>query len=197
MCHIGVLQRICCNQVIIPPLQRCSTTYPCGALSIDTSWVPTPCTDCEKYGFLGHFIGSGGVESDHIWFLDHEQNKRVRLAVDNVVKAAEYTGSKWNFVLRIDWPVSEEEIITLERKAIEFPGELKAAIMRAESDARDREELVDLLGQMSLCDGNQAEGKHGKFFGGRLLLSSESSVELVGAEDDELVVVLERLMLTS
>jgi hypothetical protein len=134
------------------------------------------------------------VKGYHIWFLNQDENKRVKLAIDEVIKAAGCTGSKWDFILRIDSPMDEKEIIALEGYIKEFPGVLRAAILKAESDTRDGEDFVNLLGKMSLYDGTETQERPGRLCRGRLLPASEIPLGL-GGQDEDLAAELERLLL--
>jgi hypothetical protein len=147
------------------------------------------CSNCRKSGF--HFIEIDMKSSDRR-YLNEEQTKRVRQAVEKVISIVAGVGCKWNFVLRFDWPKTEEEVIHLEARVWNFRTDLAAAIMeaaikKAESDARNREQLGNFFEQLSLSSGAQAaEGQGG----------SGTSLQ-IEVPEDELVAELEKLMLTS
>jgi hypothetical protein len=210
MCRLAVLQRACCNQVIIPPVKRCIPLAPqrCHGLAIVRFRITAPCIYCKNYGSFGHFAKLGtGPKSRHTWYLDEEQTKRVNLAVNKLVMAAACKGYYWNFVLQIHWPITEEGVVALEYIAKEFPGELKTVILNADVDASDGKELGDLLSKMSLFSGTQTkddtsdggaqtEDKLRGIFGGRVSLLCATSLGLE-VPDDDLVAEMERLTLIS
>jgi hypothetical protein len=134
-----------------------------------------------------------GVESYHIGLLNNEQNHRVKMAIDDVVKAAGATESKNDFVLRVYRPEDEEEVVSLEKAAKEFSEVLKAAILKAESDARSGEELGSRLGHLSLFNGTE-EKWNPSLFSGRLLLSSIETYLGVWTDDENIAGELERLL---
>jgi hypothetical protein len=160
------------------------------------SWVAAMCKKCRENDLPGQFIeNEDGVECYVLHFLSQEQNRRVELAVDEVFKAARCIGSERDFVLRINWPLNEDEVIELERRVKEIHEVLEDAILKAESDARDGEELSDCLGQLSLSNGTRAGEGQGSILGGRLLTSRENLI-WVGIQDDEdLAAELERVLL--
>jgi hypothetical protein len=158
-------------------------------------WVYSPWISPKENAFLRRFNESKReIENYQIGFLNHEQTRRINMAVEELILATGFTGSKWNIVLQIDWPTNEEGLIALEKGVKEFPRVLNAVILKAEKVMRNGKELDDSFSQLSLSGEARAEEGKGIFSGGRLFLSTETS-QGVGAQDYDLVADLEGMML--
>jgi hypothetical protein len=126
--------------------------------------------------------------------LNPKLTQRLEWALQELLSNATSIGLKWNFILQIDSPATEEEVTALEKRMEEFPDIVDAAILKADLNARSGKDLPSLLGQLSLSNGTQAEGGYGALFGGRLVMSSVASLA-GGAQDDEFIAALQRLSL--
>jgi hypothetical protein len=135
------------------------------------------------------------MESFQVGFLNDEQGKRAKRAVNKMALTPGRTRTKWDFGIRVRWPITEEDLINLEIDAEDFPGVLMDGIKKAD-DALRGEELGDLLGQLSLSSRTRAGEGHGGVFEGRLLPSNQTSLG-GGAQDDDLAAGLEKLLLNS
>ena len=197
MCQLTVLQRICCNQVIIPPSKPCgrSASNNCYAVTTRRSHLASPCNDCKRYLFGGCIEIDPEMErSQKKGSLNPKHTQRLEWALQELLSNATSISLKWNFILQIDSPTTEEGVTALEKRMEEFPDMVDAAILKAKRDARRGKDLPNLLGQLSLSDGTQAEGGVGALFDGRLVMSSVASLA-GGPQDDELIAALQRLSL--